>query len=106
MDFHLPSCWYLGNSRHNYKRSVLVYYIVGNLFLVNCFLFQELNNTMFGAHIVRFLSSSSACITRPHRLKYLRQYPTTVVLPDGSSIVIRYPEPRKIITVSRYFKIN
>lgn len=55
---------------------------------------------MFGALIVRHLSSSSASITRAHRLKYLLHYPTTIVLPDGSSIVVRYPEPRKIITVS------
>uniref|UniRef100_A0A1B6MN37 39S ribosomal protein L55, mitochondrial n=2 Tax=Graphocephala atropunctata TaxID=36148 RepID=A0A1B6MN37_9HEMI len=54
---------------------------------------------MFGAIIVRNLSSSSASITRIHRLKYLMHYPTTVVLPDGSSIVVRYPEPRKIITL-------
>lgn len=60
---------------------------------------------MFGAHIVRHLSSSSACITRAHRIKYLLQYPTTVVLPDGSSIEIRYPEPRKIITVSMELNI-
>lgn len=60
---------------------------------------------MFGAHIVRHLSSSSAFITRPHRLKYLLHYPTTVVLPDGSSIEVRYPEPRKIITVSVWLKI-
>ncbi|XP_046673255.1 39S ribosomal protein L55, mitochondrial [Homalodisca vitripennis] len=54
---------------------------------------------MFGAVIMRNLSSSSASITRIHRLKYLQHYPTTVVLPDGSSIIVRYPEPRKIITL-------
>lgn len=54
---------------------------------------------MFGIVHIRTLSSSSAVITKMHRLKYLLHYPTTVVLPDGSSIIVRYPEPRKIITV-------
>ncbi|XP_073973446.1 mitochondrial ribosomal protein L55 [Rhodnius prolixus] len=47
--------------------------------------------------IVRNLSSASAAITRIHRLKYFRHYPTKVILPDGSSITIRYHEPRQII---------
>ncbi|XP_054276902.1 39S ribosomal protein L55, mitochondrial-like [Macrosteles quadrilineatus] len=54
---------------------------------------------MFSSVIKRCLNSSSAAITRIHRSKYLLQYPTTVILPDGSSIVIRYPEPRQIITL-------
>lgn len=58
---------------------------------------------MFSSVIKRCLNSSSAAITRIHRSKYLLQYPTTVILPDGSSIVIRYPEPRQIITVSILF---
>uniref|UniRef100_A0A1B6CXM7 39S ribosomal protein L55, mitochondrial n=1 Tax=Clastoptera arizonana TaxID=38151 RepID=A0A1B6CXM7_9HEMI len=45
----------------------------------------------------RLLSSSSAIVTRIHRLKYIRHYPTTVVQPDGSSFTIRYSEPRQII---------
>ncbi|XP_030761858.1 39S ribosomal protein L55, mitochondrial [Sitophilus oryzae] len=46
---------------------------------------------------IRFLSSISASITRPHRLTYVRTYPTIVVQPDGSTFKIRYPEPRQII---------
>ncbi|KAG8233709.1 hypothetical protein J437_LFUL014313 [Ladona fulva] len=47
----------------------------------------------------RNLNCHSASITRPHRLIYARNYPTVVVFPDGSSINIRYHEPRKIITL-------
>lgn len=48
---------------------------------------------------IRPLSSLSAYITRPHRVLYKRTYPTTLVYPDGSTITIRYPEPRQIIKV-------
>nr|CAH7725100.1 unnamed protein product [Callosobruchus chinensis] len=46
---------------------------------------------------IRCLNSLSATITRPHRHTYLRMYPTLLVNPDGSTITIRYPEPRQII---------
>ncbi|TMW46545.1 hypothetical protein DOY81_008376 [Sarcophaga bullata] len=46
---------------------------------------------------LRQISSASAAVTRLHRSIYARQYPTVVVLPDGSTINIRYGEPRKII---------
>ncbi|XP_046409182.1 39S ribosomal protein L55, mitochondrial isoform X2 [Ischnura elegans] len=47
----------------------------------------------------RNLNCNTASITRAHRLTYARLYPTVLVLPDGSSINIRYHEPRKIITL-------
>lgn len=51
-------------------------------------------------HILqRKLSSASAEITKIHRKVYARTYPTVMVLPDGSSINIRYHEPRQIITL-------
>ncbi|KAE8573973.1 large ribosomal subunit protein mL55 [Halyomorpha halys] len=43
------------------------------------------------------LSSASAAITRIHRRDYLLQYLTKVVLSDGSSITVRYHEPKQII---------
>ncbi|EDW83633.1 uncharacterized protein Dwil_GK13715 [Drosophila willistoni] len=46
---------------------------------------------------VRTLSSATAVVTRLHRSVYCRLYPTVVVQPDGSTINIRYQEPRKII---------
>lgn len=48
---------------------------------------------------LRYLNSLSASVTRPHRLTYKRLYPTVLVNPDGSTINIRYHEPRKIIKV-------
>ncbi|KAK9877314.1 hypothetical protein WA026_017708 [Henosepilachna vigintioctopunctata] len=46
---------------------------------------------------IRLLNAFSAAITKPHRYTYTRTYPTVLVNPDGSSITIRYPEPRQII---------
>ncbi|XP_030371733.1 39S ribosomal protein L55, mitochondrial [Scaptodrosophila lebanonensis] len=46
---------------------------------------------------VRNISSTTAAVTRLHRSIYCRMYPTVVVQPDGSTIMIRYHEPRKII---------
>ncbi|XP_018578036.1 39S ribosomal protein L55, mitochondrial [Anoplophora glabripennis] len=50
-----------------------------------------------GLQHIRNLNSLSASITKPHRLTYVRTYPTVLVNPDGSTVTIRYPEPRKII---------
>jgi len=47
----------------------------------------------------RGISSATAAVTRLHRTIYCRMYPTIVVQPDGSTIKIRYHEPRKIIKV-------
>ncbi|XP_060081483.1 large ribosomal subunit protein mL55-like isoform X2 [Ylistrum balloti] len=43
--------------------------------------------------------SSRTSLTRYRRRVYVRQYPTTVVYPDGSTISVRYKEPRKLITL-------
>ncbi|KOB57442.1 Uncharacterized protein OBRU01_25729, partial [Operophtera brumata] len=45
----------------------------------------------------RNLNNNVAAVTKIHRETYTRTYPTTVVLSDGSSINIRYHEPRKIV---------
>ncbi|CAH1154061.1 unnamed protein product [Phaedon cochleariae] len=50
-----------------------------------------------GFQQIRSLSSISACITRPHRQIYVRTYPTVLAYPDGSTINIRYREPRKLV---------
>lgn len=52
---------------------------------------------------MRNISSSTAAITKVHRLLYCRLYPTMVVQPDGSTINIRYHEPRKIVRVKISF---
>lgn len=51
---------------------------------------------------IRSISSATTSITKVHRLLYCRLYPTTVVQPDGSTIIIRYKEPRKIIQVNSH----
>lgn len=38
-------------------------------------------------------------ITRYSRDVYSRLYPSYLVLPDGSTIRIRYPEPRQLVKV-------
>ncbi|XP_065212668.1 large ribosomal subunit protein mL55 [Planococcus citri] len=47
--------------------------------------------------VKRPISSATVSITKPHRNTYSRTYPTLLVLPDGSTIQMRYPEPRAII---------
>ncbi|XP_041357255.1 39S ribosomal protein L55, mitochondrial-like [Gigantopelta aegis] len=42
-------------------------------------------------------NSNKAAVCRVNRITYVRVYPTTVVLPNGSTISVRYREPRKII---------
>lgn len=41
-----------------------------------------------------------ASLTRVHRQTYARLYPILLVKQDGSTIHIRYPEPRRMLTVS------
>ncbi|KAG6464807.1 39S ribosomal protein L55, mitochondrial [Manduca sexta] len=57
------------------------------------------NNTLpvFCQTFRRYLNNNVASITKVHRDIYTRMYPTIVVLSDGSSINIRYHEPRRII---------
>ncbi|CAH0556159.1 unnamed protein product [Brassicogethes aeneus] len=46
---------------------------------------------------LRNLNSLSASITRPHRLTYTKTYQTVLVQPDGSTINIRFDDPRQIL---------
>ena len=46
-------------------------------------------------------SSNRAAITKPDRKIYVRMYQSRFVLPDGSTIQVRYHEPRKCIKVKR-----
>ncbi|XP_059197479.1 large ribosomal subunit protein mL55 [Centropristis striata] len=43
------------------------------------------------------LNSNRTSIVRYSRQKYERQYPVLLVRPDGSTITIRYKEPRRIL---------
>lgn len=63
--------------------------------------FLSLNQLTFTQ--IRNVSSKSAAVTKIHRTLYCRMYPTLLVQPDGSTINIRYHEPRQIIRVSNFF---
>ncbi|GLH06515.1 39S ribosomal protein L55, mitochondrial [Gryllus bimaculatus] len=63
------------------------------LWVQRCLQIQGLNF----APISRNLNSNTASICKIHRKVYARMYPTVVVRPDGSTINIRYSDPRKII---------
>lgn len=54
----------------------------------------------------RNISSATASIAKVHRSLYCRTYPVVLVQSDGSTINIRYHEPRKIIRVSFLFVIS
>lgn len=45
-------------------------------------------------------NSNRTSIARIPRQKYARTYPVLLVRPDGSTIHIRYKEPRRILSVS------
>ena len=49
----------------------------------------------------RFLSSNRCAVTRVKRETFTRTYDTLMVLPDGATITVRYPQPREIVRVSR-----
>lgn len=46
------------------------------------------------------LNSNRASISKLNRKIYTQRYQTLLVRPDGSSLVVRYDEPRRIIKVS------
>lgn len=51
-----------------------------------------------GALSVRY-NSNRAAVTRINRKAYPQMYPTLLVFADGSTVNIRYKEPRAIIKV-------
>lgn len=55
---------------------------------------------------IRNVSSAMTNITKVHRLLYCRFYPTMLVQPDGSTITVRYHEPRQIIQVNIYRRLT
>ncbi|GFN95205.1 39S ribosomal protein l55, mitochondrial [Plakobranchus ocellatus] len=48
-------------------------------------------------------NSTIASVTRTKRMVYPRTYPTLLVYPDGSTITIRYKEPRGVIKMPQDF---
>ncbi|XP_068951979.1 large ribosomal subunit protein mL55 [Petaurus breviceps papuanus] len=71
---------------------------------VICFLQQNLVKVSFPTlhhlHTSSLqLNSNRASLTRIHRKAYVRLYPVMLVKQDGSTIHIRYKEPRRILTM-------
>ncbi|XP_004926447.1 large ribosomal subunit protein mL55 [Bombyx mori] len=63
-----------------------------------CKLLSNYKGALINSLTKRYLNNNIACITKIHREVYSRMYyPTTIALPDGSTINVRYHEPRKII---------
>ncbi|XP_015607928.1 39S ribosomal protein L55, mitochondrial [Cephus cinctus] len=56
-----------------------------------------LSTTRNSLNFSRNFNCWTAGITKIHRTTYERTYPTVLVNPDGSSIIIPYHEPRGII---------
>uniref|UniRef100_A0A3P9H445 Zgc:171480 n=1 Tax=Oryzias latipes TaxID=8090 RepID=A0A3P9H445_ORYLA len=59
-------------------------------------LIPEVQRNLFHAHAA-LLNSNRSSVVRCGRQKYERLYPVMLVRPDGSTINIRYKEPRRIL---------
>jgi len=46
---------------------------------------------------VRHLNANRCVVTKVKRTKFARLHPTMAVMPDGSTITIKYAEPRQLI---------
>lgn len=58
-------------------------------------------------HTTTSQSNSNRCsVVRCSREKYERMYPVLLVRPDGSTINIRYKEPRRILMVSAVVDVS
>lgn len=53
---------------------------------------------------VRNLNANRVVVTKIKRATYCRKYPTLLVKPDGSTITIKYHEPREIIKLPVIFE--
>lgn len=64
-------------------------------------IFIVTSNGVFPTFAVSWYYSANVMLTRQvyrvRRELYARLYPTTLVFKDGSTVTIRYPEPRQII---------
>ena len=54
----------------------------------------------------RYTCNDFFSVLQVKRELYLRTYDTTMVLPDGATIRVRYPEPRQIIRFGSFCLIE
>ncbi|CAI9725479.1 Hypothetical predicted protein [Octopus vulgaris] len=71
---------------------------LGRGYTMAVFLRPSLLGSIYGRTCVRW-NSNRTSMCKINRSIYKRMYPVTLVQPDGSTIVIRYKEPRRIITL-------
>jgi len=57
----------------------------------------NLQPKMFTLAISRQLNANRCAVTKIKRAKATRMYPTTAVLPDGSTVTVKYPVPIQLI---------
>ena len=69
-------------------------------------LYKNTQNRSLQTSACQAINSHVASISKIKRSVYARTYPTILVMEDGSSIHIRYHEPREIITVSTFLFLN
>jgi len=72
---------------------------LGQSQLNSCQLLKQLSCCQHLVQTQRNLNANRAAVTRVKRATYMRQYPTTLVQPDGSTITVRYPEPRIVLSL-------
>ncbi|MEQ2257465.1 hypothetical protein ILYODFUR_035101 [Ilyodon furcidens] len=63
--------------------------------------FPAVTTSLLHSHGAQF-SSNRTSVVRCGRQSYERQYPVLLVRPDGSTVSIRYQEPRRLILVSNF----
>jgi len=61
-------------------------------------------SSFLGGIGVRHLNANRSAVTRTKRALFMRKFPTLTVLPNGATITIKYPEPRKIIKLPVKFE--
>uniref|UniRef100_A0A8C0CXW5 39S ribosomal protein L55, mitochondrial n=1 Tax=Balaenoptera musculus TaxID=9771 RepID=A0A8C0CXW5_BALMU len=79
--------------------------VLGSLVLLSLLWQRVVTGAALESHRQLYMSSrradcNRASLTRVHRQTYARLYPVLLVKQDGSTIHIRYREPRRMLTVS------
>ena len=62
----------------------------------NCFFLHFFQNNMF-LTVARQLNANRCIVTKVKRTTFARMHPIPAVLPDGSTITVKYMEPRPLI---------
>ena len=77
------------------------FFLLHICFSANIMYFRHFSSFLGGIG-VRHLNANRSAVTRTKRELFMRKFPTLTVLPNGATITIKYPEPRRIIKVNDY----